>query len=1052
MPNWDLSPIVRRAAVLSIALLALVPAAARATPFVSEAVDTLGGTGCYTDIHLDARDIPQIVSYDYTNGDCRYATRVGNTWKLEIVDAAGDVGGCNSLGLDSKGNPHVSYTDQTSTPEILKYARRLGGVWIRETVAANCGHETALDVDGLDQPHVAYLDVTGGVNSVRYGKKVGGTWTFETVPGSSGGGTYISLRLDAAGNPRIAYSAGLYALMYAYKNNGVWTTDTVDPANFSAATLFMVLDPEGNPYISYGSSTLKMASKTGASWVTETVDASATVGATSSIALDAANNPNISYFDATNSDLKYAVKKNGTWSTEVVDGTSVPLGVETGLALDSKGAVHISYWDFTNGDLKYATSAVILTSPISGELWASGTQQQVTWMGAGAVDVALSTDGGFSYSNVATGVSGNAITLEAPAVRTNEARIRITRASPFSSSQSPGLFSIAPDLVSPFWAKTADGSAASTGRYSSIALDSHGNPRISYYDFTNFDLKLATRTGGSWYVETADGATSQVGTYTSLRLDTQGNPRISYQDGTNLDLKYASKSNGVWTLEVADGSGGVNVGSYTSLALDALGNPRISYFDSSNQRLKYASKSGTWTTEVVDATPYAGISTSIAVDATGNPHISYYISNFGMSDLRYATKSGGTWTVETVDSDGDVGQYSSIGVDPQGNPRISYWDLTNGDLKYASKSNGLWTLETADVGGSVGAFSSLAVDERGNPSISYWDGTNADLKYAERRNGLWNITTVDSKGSVGGGTSIVLDAVGRPRISYYDNVGDLKYASAAIEGGDPAPGAVWPVGARRTVTWNGTGRVDLALSIDGGASYQALASDLTGGQYRLTVPYTPSKFCKVRLTRVVPPSSAVTDTFFTINTSVSLLTFTAQLPADGSSGAELTWNTDPGPEDLAGYRVDRSAGGGDWQTVVSMTRENSYRDPAGGPSTRYRLFAVNGLGEQLWLGEASMRPLRPLSAWPLPYRSGEMTVAFATAGGLGGGKGEAEVALFDLGGRLVKRFAKGPFDAGVQQVTWDGRDERGVRVRAGIYFLRSRSLGHDERLRVVVMP
>src|SRR5262249_51536329 len=247
------------------------------------------------------------------------------------------------------------------------------------------GHEPALDIDGLDQPHVAYLDLTGGTNSVRYGKKVGGTWTFETVPGSTGGGIYISLRVDAGGNPRIAYSDGSYVLKYAFKNQGNWTTENADPTAGTAVTLFMVLDKAGNPYISYGASSLKMASKTGASWVNETVDASSpNVGITSSIALDAANTPHIAYWEGTNGDLKHAVKVGGTWFTEVVDGTSVPLGQETGIALDSKGAIHISYWDYTNGDLKYATSAVILTSPLNGDLCASGTQQLVTWKGPAA--------------------------------------------------------------------------------------------------------------------------------------------------------------------------------------------------------------------------------------------------------------------------------------------------------------------------------------------------------------------------------------------------------------------------------------------------------------------------------------------------------------------------------------------------------------------------------------------------------------------------------------------------------------------------------------------
>jgi len=54
-----------------------------------------------------------------------------------------------------------------------------------------------------------------------------------------------------------------------------------------------------------------------------------------------------------------------------------------------------------------------------------------------------------------------------------------------------------------------------------------------------------------------------------------------------------------------------------------------------------------------------------------------------------------------------------------------------------------------------------------------------------------------------------------------------------------------------------------------------------------------------------------------------------------------------------------------------------------------------------------------------------------------------EVCVFDVGGRLVKRLARGTFDPGEHFLVWDGTDREGRAVASGVYLVRSR-VGQDE--------
>jgi hypothetical protein len=132
---------------------------------------------------------------------------------------------------------------------------------------------------------------------------------------------------------------------------------------------------------------------------------------------------------------------------------------------------------------------------------------------------------------------------------------------------------------------TSPDTLGDVGHFASLALDRFGHPVVSYFDNDNYLLKVLhcndpNCSGGDESITSPD--TAAFGKSTSLALDSSGNPVVSYynNDSNNYDLRVLhcndpNCSGGDDNISTPDPDGWT--GWSSSLTLDANGHPVISY-------------------------------------------------------------------------------------------------------------------------------------------------------------------------------------------------------------------------------------------------------------------------------------------------------------------------------------------------------------------------------------------------------------------------------------------------------------------------------------------
>ncbi|MBK8170294.1 MAG: hypothetical protein IPK60_08090 [Sandaracinaceae bacterium] len=337
------------------------------------------------------------------------------------------------------------------------------------------------------------------------------------------------------------------------------------------------------------------------SWTNETIDGLGDVGLFSSLAVAADGAVHVSYYDNTNQNLKYAVRRDGTWHTYVVAAAG-EAGRYTSIGVGADNTVHISYRDDTAAAIRYAVGTD-----------AAWTLENVETVGdplQSSLRVDSTNHPHIAYSRVVSGDS--------------EVRLaaRTTSWSSVVVADDSMYHEVAPSLA-------LNGSDVPTVLY------------VSYHDYgdgsSSSDVKAAHLSGDTFDISLIEEVFGEASSITSLNYDSLGHLHAAYGHPGFQYLHYAGQSGGGWSVSEVAGDFS-SAGTFHSASGDSDGHPSVVWNNRTTGAVMYSTMSGpSWTSASVYAPPAGGTAyVRIAFDSTDHVHIIFYESD--SHSLRYLTR------------------------------------------------------------------------------------------------------------------------------------------------------------------------------------------------------------------------------------------------------------------------------------------------------------------------------------------------------------------------------------------------------------------------------
>jgi hypothetical protein len=224
--------------------------------------------------------------------------------------------------------------------------------------------------------------------------------------------------------------------------------------------------------------------------------------------------------------------------------------------------------------------------------------------------------------------------------------------------------------------------------------------------------------------------------------------------------------------------------------------------------------------------------------------------------------------------------------------------------------------------------------------------------------------------------------------------------------------------------------------------FSITATDASFNAFDAVVEYDPAA---VTFLPVVPSAlqqgtlmtGSCGSTFHLFSAAADSLKFTSGILCAGVSQT--------GPGQL--YRLNFQAGASYTDTWIRLrpTSTRFFSDgirilPVETADAMVRIMDLTGVGDAAGGRGLSLR------AAPNPVRAGTTFTLVSEA------DGPQSLTIYDLRGRVVRAFDRADAPAGVRLVAWDGRDDRGIALAAGVYRAVLRAGARQVSQPVVIVP
>jgi len=429
------------------------------------------------------------------------------------------------------------------------------------------------------------------------------------------------------------------------------------------------------------------------------------------------------------------------------------------------------------------------------------------------------------------------------------------------------------------------------------------------------------------------------------------------------------------------------------------------------------------------------------------------------------------WLITTVDSAGDVGNASSLALTSDGQPRVTYGtNFLPGVLKHAAFDGVSWSIAPVDSPWFFGS-NSLALDADDRSHIAYTANTNAPLKYTSQNGSPFPSWSMETMGNQGVNPSLALASSGQPHIACDNGQEQLLFAVKEASGSWVLeyPAGIGPRHVLPSLTLDPSGNPHLSVHEYGPPHGVRYARRLGGVWTIETVDSASTNFItysSIALDASVNPHIVFNDPAGTLkyavrSSSAWIVEVVAaaggvvshrSLAIDAVGNAHLAYY-DRVKKDLQ-YAV-RSAGGWMIQAVDTTgdvgIEASLVLDPYGRPRIswydRTRGDLKYGYPDPTAVSFALPDEAEfELAVRPNPSVGGRFEILFGVPR-----EDHVDLEVFDVTGRRVADLVSARCHSTPCRTTWNGLDDQGRPVAAGVYVLRLEMGGWTTTRRVTVI-